>query len=60
MYKKCDSCEGIFKIPKTLVLYLTKHPNKKIYCPYCSSDWSHIYTKQKSLETINSKRGLII
>jgi predicted nucleic acid-binding Zn-ribbon protein len=60
MYKQCDDCNGIFKIPSKLENYFEKHPNKVIYCPYCSGVWSHIYTKQYSKEIVMSKRGTII
>lgn len=56
MYRKCDRCQGIFKIPSKISVYITNN-NNKIYCPYCSSPYSHVHiTKEK----IQSQRGDIL
>lgn len=57
MYKQCDDCKGIFKIPNTLLKYFEKHPLKHVYCPYCSSIWHHVYYKTHESQILNSVRG---
>jgi predicted nucleic acid-binding Zn-ribbon protein len=59
MYRECDDCKGIFKIPSKLESYLIKHPKKIIYCPYCNCVYSHVYLRQYEHEIVNSKRGKI-
>jgi DNA-directed RNA polymerase subunit RPC12/RpoP len=56
MYRKCDRCQGIFKIPFKISVYIINN-NNKIYCPYCDSPYSHVHiTKEK----IQSQRGDIL
>jgi Zn finger protein HypA/HybF involved in hydrogenase expression len=55
MYRQCDDCEGIFKVPTKLETYFEKNPHKHIFCPYCSSIWNHITTSR----FIEAKRGKI-
>lgn len=60
MYRECDDCKGIFKIPNALEKYFVKHPFKHIYCPYCKSIWHHIVYKTHPSQIVNSKRGKIL
>ncbi|GAH02957.1 unnamed protein product [marine sediment metagenome] len=58
MYRKCDSCGGIFKLPSKICRILIEG-NNNIYCPYCESISSHVYFKQYDTEIVSSKRGVI-
>lgn len=59
MFKQCDDCKGIFKIPRVLEKYLETHPEKNIHCPYCDGVWSHIHSPYRT-EKVMSKRGTLI
>lgn len=59
MYKQCDDCKGVFKIPRQLEKYLEKNPKKVVYCPYCNGVWSHVYSREYDHEIVTSRRGKI-
>jgi|GEM_PF-7043163 len=56
MYRQCDRCKGIFKIPSAIGNYIINN-NNKIYCTYCNSPHSHIYIKRFNDGKLESKRG---
>jgi hypothetical protein len=58
MYRQCDRCRGIFKIPSSISTYISNN-NNKIYCPYCESPYSHLHFFKVG-EMRSSKRGDII
>lgn len=58
MYRKCDRCKGIFKIPSAIADYVINN-NNMIYCPFCSSPYSHTHIF-KIGEKRESRRGDIL
>ena len=54
MYRKCDNCIGVFKIPKIMLKRFNENENIIIYCPYCNSTLHH-----QTTEYIQSERGYI-
>lgn len=59
MYRQCDDCKGIFKIPSGLEKKFEKVPPKNIYCPFCNCVYSHAYSREYKHEILQSKRGKI-
>jgi hypothetical protein len=47
MYRKCDNCNGVFKITPLVIHRLTKYENSHVYCPYCNNTSSHTITDIK-------------
>lgn len=59
MYRKCDNCYGIFKLPKLHVKRIKENKFIQIYCPYCQKTMSH-KLKSKNGELLTSKEGIFI
>jgi hypothetical protein len=59
LYRECDDCKGVFKIPSKLNAYFEKNTSKNIFCPYCNGVYSHVKYKKYEKEILESKRGKI-
>lgn len=47
MNRKCDRCNGVFKIPRHLAKRIIENKIINLYCPYCNCLSSHEVRNEK-------------